>query len=300
MSYLRTIKFDFCQMFCKTSRKQEEYALFDIELIIHEIEKQELVRQEVDVLEGLKVRIERFDYNAESHLWSLRIFRLRDENISYIVKKEEEAKPIELGDDEYIGEDMTMLFDIENNVAMIQRNRYAMGFKNLEKLVQKIIGKEKLKIEIRPISKELDPDKIRKDYFKSLEIRFANVQGKDIDSIGGSLGNIIKSYNGLGGYSGGFIVNLGRSRKESLAKEPVRELLCQISDHRDFLSGAVLRAKDQEADDVDIINLLDNVFSIFISFNIPKKTTLSYDYCTRKMTEKFVENRQLIKELLER
>lgn len=298
MSYTRMIKFDYCQLYFKIKKKEPVYKLFDIEALINEISKKELERKVIDIYEGCKVRIENFGYNTQNDAWTMRVLRLRDGNLSFVVKPDEEAKPIELGDDEYLGEDMTMLFDVKNNIAMIQRNRFALGFKNLQKLMQKILNIEGLLIDIRPITKIVDARTIQRDYFKSIEIRFANLRGKDIDSIGGALGTIIKTYKLLNGGGGSFVVNLGRTRRESLAKEPTRDLLDSIQQHRDVLNAAILRAKDADDNDVDIINLFDNIFSAFISFELAERTSLEYCYCIKKMMDKYTEDKDTILELL--
>lgn len=298
MSCVRLVKFDYCQLYYKIKRKDTVYKLFDIEVLINEIVQKQLERKAVDVFEGCKVRIEKIDFNKQNTLWTLRVMRLREDNLSFIVKPDEEAKPIELGEDEYLGEDMTMLFDVDNNVAMIQRNRYALGFKNLQKLIQKILGIKDLLIDIRPITKVVDARTIQRDYFKSIEIRFANLKGKDVDAVGGALGTIMKAYKSLNGGGGAFIVNLGRTKRESLAKEQTKELIESIQQNSDLLNAAILRAKDAEDNDVDIINLFDNVYSVFIPYELPERTSLDYEYCTKKMMDKYLVDRVGVLELL--
>jgi len=298
MSYTKLIKFDYCQLYYKIKRKNTVYQLFDIEVLINEISKRQLERKVIDIFDGFKVRIERFDYIENRKIWMMRILRLRDANLSFLVKPDEEAKPIELGDDEYLGEDMTMLFDVKNNVAMIQRNRFAVGFKNLQRMMQNIMQIEGILIDIRPITKVVDERTIQRDYFKSIELRFANLKRKDTDAIGGALGAIIKAYRSLNGGGGAFVVNLGRTKRETLAKEPTKELLDSIQQHKDVLNTAILRAKDAEDNDIDIINLFDNIFSAFISFELPERTSLDYDYCVRKMIEKYIEDLDCILDLL--
>lgn len=298
MSYTKLVKFDYCQLYYKIKKKDRDFKLFDIEVLINEISEKKLEREVITVYEGCKVRVEKFDFHDSDVLWTLRILRLREDNLSFIVRPDEEAKPIELGEDEYLGEDMTMLFDVDNNIAMIQRNRYALGFKNLQKLMQKILNKENLLIEIRPITKIVDANTIRRDYFKSIEIRFANLKHQDINVMGGSLGTIINAYRALNGGGGAFIVNLGRTKRESLAKEPVRELISDIQQNKELLNAAILKAKDAEDNDIDIINLFDNVYSVFISFELAERTSLDYDYCIRKMKEKYNLNREDILDLL--
>ena len=294
MSYARMVKFDYCRLYYKVEKSNNAYQLFDIETFIQKIQIQNLELKIIDVYDGCKVRIEQFDYNMEKEVWSMRILRLRDANLSFIVKPDEEAKPIELGDDEYLGEDMTMLFDAKANIAMIQINRFAIGFTNLQKLIQKILDIEGLTIEIRPITKELDAQLIQRDYFKSIEIRFANLKGKDVDSIGGSLGSIMRTYREFNGGGGSFVVNLGRTRKNSLSKEKVRGFLSEIQQNKDVLSAAVLRAKNAEDTDIAIYNLFDNIFSALITFELAERTSLDYKYCVRKMIEKYIIDRNSI------
>lgn len=298
MSFTRLVKFDYCQLYYKVKKKDAVYKLFDVEVLINEISKKKLERKVIEVYEGCKVRIEKFDFDEKNTLWTLRLLRLREDNLGFIVKPDEEAKPIELGDDEYLGEDMTMLFDVNNNVSMIQRNRYALGFKNLQKLMQKILNIENLLIDICPITKVVDAKAIQRDYFKSIEIRFANIKGKDIDSIGGALGTIMKAYKSLNGGGGAFIVNLGRTKKASLDKEQTRELLNEIQQNKDVLNAAILRAKDAEDNDVDIINLFDNVYSVFVPYELAERTSLEYSYCIKKMTEKYLIDKDKIIALL--
>lgn len=291
MSYSKVIKFDFCQLYCKKKERNCNYELFDIEKLIYEIDKQQLALKEVEVYTGLKVRVENFDFDKENGLWRLRVLRLRDSNLAFVVKPDEQAKPIELGDDEYLGEDLTMLFDVKNNIAMIQRNRFAMGFSNLERFVQKIIGEDTYRVEIRAISKESNIKAIRKDYFKSVEIRFANLKDKDVDIVGGPLGDIIRAYKKFDGGGGSFVVNLGRTRKESLSKEPVKEFINEIADNQELFSAAVLKAKNAEDHDLDIINLFENVFSVYIWFEIAERSSLQYKDCVKKMTEEYLKNK---------
>ena len=46
-----------------------------------------------------------------NHLWKLWFLKLRDTNIPFKVKSNDVAEPISLDDDEYIGEDLLMIYD---------------------------------------------------------------------------------------------------------------------------------------------------------------------------------------------
>lgn len=156
---------------------------------------------------------------------------------------------------------------------------------------------DKTRYIIKPISKILNLEDIRNDYFRSIEIKFANINTLS-DGDGSSLNDILKSYNNLGGTAGAFTVTLGRTKKKSLAKEPIRKLIKEITGNKEIISSAILKVKDEDDIEVDVINLFDNVYSILITFSIPPKTALNYEYCVNEMTEKFLYHKESIIKIL--
>lgn len=299
MNYSRTIKFIFCQLFYKQKRKRNnnERSIFPLESFITELDNKNLEMKDVEVASGLKVRVQVFEFDEINNLWKLRILRLRDTNIGYIVKPDE-VKPIELGDDEYLGEDMTLLFDISNNVVMMQCNRFSLGVKNLERFFEKVMESYNIDITIEGISKEKDIYKIKRDYFKSLEIHFANVNNTDVQ--GGTLKEILNTYKNLDAGGGVILITLGRSRRKSLRKEKVRDLIEEIKNNKDsgVVSGAVLKTCNEIENEVDIINLFDNVYSVLITYSIAERVSLDFAYCVRKMIERYNEEKPGINSLL--
>ncbi|WP_049775606.1 DUF6731 family protein [Caldicellulosiruptor kronotskyensis] len=80
-----------------------------------------------------RVRLERMKYFDDTNLWLLNFLRLRETDIPLRGKIDQEAEPIELDDDEFIGEDVSMLYDPELNVVMLQRNIRSLGATGIEK-----------------------------------------------------------------------------------------------------------------------------------------------------------------------
>lgn len=52
------------------------------------------------------------------------------------VKENEEPTIIELEDDEYIGEDLFIIYDENKGIVMIQQNRMSLGIPRLEEVLQ--------------------------------------------------------------------------------------------------------------------------------------------------------------------
>lgn len=65
----------------------------------------------------LLVRIDEIKYDENNDLWALRLMKLRDDNIPSKVKEDEIAEPINLEADEYIGEDMSILYEKEQGLS---------------------------------------------------------------------------------------------------------------------------------------------------------------------------------------
>ena len=134
MAYSRTIKFGYYTVCVVNEEQGNDPIRFDFESWISKAVNKGIEKKEIE-FDNVIARLEELEGDNENKIWKLRFMKLRDTNIPSIVKKEEEAKPIALDDDEYIGEDMLMIYDSENQVAMIQSNRFAMSKGKLEKYI---------------------------------------------------------------------------------------------------------------------------------------------------------------------
>lgn len=115
--YTRNIKFQYFQIIIESEKQKFQFCFEDWAVYI---DKEELVRKNLE-LKGLKARIEVYENDKDNNkIWTMRFMKLRDTNIPSKVKENEIAIPVELADDEYIGEDVTFLYDEEYGIAMIQ------------------------------------------------------------------------------------------------------------------------------------------------------------------------------------
>lgn len=297
MAYKRTIKFSYYTVCSVNEKEGTDPKRFDFEAWIEKAEKLNVEQKEID-FDGTIARLECLEGDSANHIWKIRFLKLRDTNIPSIVKKEEEAKPLELEDDEYIGEDLVMIYDPKNQVAMIQSNRFAFSKGKLEKYLNKIWGVDEQKIVLLHISKKIDVAKIKGKQSRSLILRLANVH--PIEETDRPLSKIINAYATMGGKAGNVAFTLGRGsgKKAGLDGVQVPIMLDDIYDNQDIVDDAILKIRDDDTNSIDIVDLFDFSLHEYIEYKLEKRTTLEFDYATRQMIEKYKDRKPEIDKLL--
>lgn len=299
MAYVRTIKFIYYTV-CKSQineGKRNNPTRFDFQSWIYKAEKLSLEQKTIE-FDGIKARLENYNGDKEQGIWKLRFMKLRDTNIPSIVKEEREAKPIELEDDEYIGEDLLLIYDRKNQVAMVQCNRFALSKGKLEKYFNKIWDVKDEQIILCPISKNVDVRKFNKKNHRRIVLRFGNLH--PIKESHRPFSKIVNSYYEMGGMTGEVVLSLGRGNKGRLGlnKKQVSAMLDDIYDNQDIVSDAVLKVKDDEDNSVDIVNLFDNSLCSYVDFKLEKRTTLEFAYATNLMINEYLGKKEEIDTLI--
>lgn len=298
MAYTRTVKFSYYTVCMVNEESGEDPVRFDFESWIDKAIKDGYEKKEIE-FDNTMARLEELEGDSKHRIWKMRFLKLRDTNIPSIVKQEEDAKPIELEDDEYIGEDLLFIYDPENQVAMVQCNRFAMSKGKIEKYLNKIWGEHGKRIVLLHISKNINSKELKKKNYRNLVVRFANIHA--IEETHRPFSNIVNSYNEIGGKAGTVTFSLGRGNQKNsrLNQEQVPILLDDIFSNRDIVTDAVLKIKDDDgSSDIDVVDLFDNSVCEYIDFKLEKRTALEFQYATSLMIEKYLNRKEEINQLL--
>lgn len=298
MGYTRTVKFSYYTVCIMENEQGELPKRFDFEMWIKKAIDEGVEKKEIE-FDNMVARLEEIEGDEESGIWKIRFLKLRDTNIPSIVKKREEAKPIELEDDEYIGEDLLMIYDPQKSIAMIQCNRFAMSKGKLEKCINQVWNNPQYRIVLLHISKATNPAELKKKNFRYLCMRLANIHA--VEENHRPLSRIINSYHEIGGKAGTLVFSLGRGRQPrmGLNQEQVPIMLDDIYENRDIVTDAVLKVRDDDdTSGVDIIDLFDNSVCEYIDFQLEKRTALEFQYATNLMLGKYLERKEEIYGLL--
>lgn len=282
----RTIKYRFfsAKRFRKNDDAEDE-CLGDFNFInwLSKIEKRKMenipLHDTIGRLDEMK-HIESKSKNLD--VWVLRFMKLRDENIPCKVKNHEAAKDLDLEDDEYLGEDQFMLYDINTGIAMIQMNRYSLGIKRLSEFIVKTGNVKNEYIAFIPII-DID-DKWRNGIFncRRIDISFANLI-RNVPQSKSALSDIMNSYRKFHGISGHIYISIGQNRKDSLDITEVNNLIEDIAEC-DEITSAKLAIADDDKSGVEEIDLFDNIEYVNITFNIPKRKIIGFDYAAETLS----------------
>lgn len=291
--YQRTIKFQYYVIKYLDHNKGyvKDLNIFNFTKWLVDIKKRGYIKKSVE-FGGTLARIDNITYDDKNDLWGIRFMKLRDTNIPSKVKENEEAEVIPLEDDEYIGEDLNMIYERKSGIAMIQSNRFSLSISKVAEFIQSTISSNDIKILIEPISDKFDKKDIKKRSIKKLEVSFANlINLNESASNIQSLSSIIKPMYKLGGITGSITISLGRTRQKTLNKIEVNQILNEIEENKEYLSTAKIKLRDDDEARTEIIDLLANVAHDYIEFTLETRTALGYEYAINSMIRTFLTSR---------
>ena len=293
----RNIKYQYFKMDSqiKLNGNWIDEGTFDFIKWIDYVDKHKLERETIR-LKDTKARIEKIKYFKKSNVWIIRFMKLREENLPYLAKEKYDAEDIPLQPDEYIGEDMYMLYDIDNQIAMIQSNRFSLGVSRLGEFLIKALGEDDRKIRLWPIKDNVDVSSLGKVEYRTIEVGFANIT-KTVSTRKTALGDILNSYRKLSGISGTIKIGVGRSKSGALDTTEVNELISDIKECENVTSAKV-RIKDDDSARIEIIDLLDEMVSDVITYELAARETLSFDVAALHMIERYKKKKAKIVELV--
>ena len=267
----------------------------DADAWMDKLDKKQLLNATID-LGDVKASVDKIEWFKKDKVWVFRFMKLREDNIPSIVKENQEAEAINLGEDEYIGEGLHMLYDNNTGIAMVQINRFSLGIKRLEDFLTNIWEVENERVRLRPIMDSIQFDKgIRRNY-RTIEINFANISR---ENEGGhrSLGTIMNSFRNFHGVSGSVKIGLGRTKRDTLNIDEINQVVEDAMEDSSVV-GLKLHVKDDDARPVEVIDLFDNICKDIISFKLAAKTTLNYDYAAERMIHCYRDKKEYIAKLI--
>lgn len=299
--YKRNIKFQYFKIVSvKGDQGRNKFPFSD--WVIY-IDQNTLLHKKLD-LKGMQARIDEIKYDDVNGIWGIRFMRLRDTNIPSTVKEGEASTPVELEADEYIGEDVTMIYDESCGIAMIQSNRFSLYPSRIEELINNYNPFDGYNILINPIADNTELNLDNNDQSKKITMSFANIE-REIPKTRSPLSDIINSYHKLEGIAGSVTIGVGRTKKEVrratngkikkfkeerfLNSVEVRDLIEDIYDNKHIISSSKIELKDEDGPNVEIIDLFDNLYHDYLKFVLESRSTLGFEYVFNSMIERYLE-----------
>lgn len=290
----KKIKFQYFAPCCIDSENGKEFIFDLLEWVRVMLTKSE--KEKISDVNGVIGRCENIVQADTVTYYAFNFMRLDTNSNTYIVKENEEAKHIDLDDDEYIGKNTVVLYDSVSHILMIQSNRGGYSASSIETYINYFL--ETKKCFLRPILDNFDNGNHRK--IKKLEVRFANIKGYKEKSTRRSFENIINQCDKLHGCSAKIEITIDRKNIDQLDNETIRDSIKDLKESKDNLSTA----KVYVCDDIDdkksaVFDLFDNIAHDYKNFSVPERGELGFEYLYQEMKNLYSTKRGKLVALLE-
>ncbi|MGE7881704.1 DUF6731 family protein [Bacillus sp. NPDC094077] len=245
-----------------------------------------------------KARLDEIGLAGKSDtLWSLYFSRLRDFNLPNRAKKNGPSKPVDLDDDEYLGENVSAIYDEVSNILMIQRNRNSLGPSAIESYFNQFLqGNDE--IVFRPIPIKNARTRIKEaQYVRKLKIKFADVKKAENEVSGISLKKWISHFNEYDSVTGEIIITVGRQRKASLGGN-LQGLLDEVYENGDLITRAQASVKKSDIADPEIIDLFAENAHDVTSFAVKPRTALKHEVVIGAMQDLYERKKVELKNII--
>ncbi len=299
MSYTRKIRFEYFEVVFKKNSDASNTPdrAFDLSLWINKAAEFSFEGRTYDYYQE-QARLDRFWYDDRNFLWFLSFLRLRETNLPNIAKRNQEAEPMELEDDEYIGENACAVYDKDHNILMLQKNIHSLGPRGIELYLNKVWGFDSGQIFLRPICPiNIQAIAQQATEYRKFKIRFADVRKNEIDGEG-MLKNIYDNIKRYRAINAELTLTMGYEKGESLDNATVRETINEVMANQGIVSKAEIGFKKEEDTLVEVMDLFEEKMHDFIFVNLERRESIASEYMADRMMERYLESRGSIIESL--
>lgn len=249
----------------------------------------------------------------EGNIIGFQLTKMRDNMLPAKKKKGKIKEEINLNDDEYIGDFVSILYDSMLNVFMIQSNSYGLTINQIQKyltqlrrkyikltndkdMIQELACELRVLIDPKKVEHILDSKFYRKIRIKGSDFMLDSLISKDKDGYKkfGTIRNCMGETRGVN-FDITFSVQSNK-KTETLNHDDVEEIINEfnkVNDDKDKPQIEVTK-KDNEDSNVEMVNLLYPRLNNIISFKIQARTSIGNDFLFDKMNETYNNTRGVI------
>ncbi|WP_254462378.1 DUF6731 family protein [Bacillus subtilis] len=271
----------------KEDRNSQRDRLFDLVQWIAKAKQKSLEARTYNYRQE-QARLDDTYWDDELQFYFLHFLRLRD-TIPATATVTTKVEPLELQDDEYIGEEASALYDESNHVLMLQRNKYSLGPEGIEEYLNILWDTDDERIFLRPICPPNVFEMAKKSTeYRKINLRFADLKTVEsserlIDKFKSPLGPILSHFEKFDGVNAQITITVGNT-KSSLNAETISDTLSDIEENSEYFSRAELVRRPEEDDTrVELIDLFAHKAHDFCTFRMERREHLSHHAIAKEM-----------------
>lgn len=282
----KKVRFEYYQVVFRknTDNKTQRDRLFDLVRWINHANRHESYLDRTVDFYTEKARLEEAYYEEDMKYYFLHFVRLGD-NIPSKGRLDGKVEPLELEEDEYIGNEVSALYDENHHILMLQRNRSSLGPSGIEYYLNILWNSEEETIYLRPISPKGMFEKATKaDQFRKIHMRFADIGTSNVEGDSPVI-SFVKNIGRYSGVNGEIVISVGRSREKTLDSDTMISTINDIVANQDsgVINKAEVHYKYTDDTAVEIVDLFAKKAHDFHSFPMEKRTTLSHNAIVEEM-----------------
>lgn len=205
---------------------------------------------------------------------------------------------MELDEDEYIGEEVSALYDQEYSIIMLQRNRNSLSPSGIEKYFSGVLGNGDL-IELAPIPVPDELRTVKQDQiFRKLSIGFSptNIDDEILNNTNKSILQIIRGSRDLGALRVLVTLSLGNSKKEKTLKQEEIIELGNLENYDGFNKIQVNRREDEDTE-IETVDLISGKLNDVITMEVSRINPIKYERLIIEMQNLYNAKNKLLKKL---
>ncbi|MGE7091192.1 DUF6731 family protein [Lysinibacillus sp. NPDC048646] len=228
-------------------------------------------------------RLADIDIDVETQYYHL-VFERLDYQVPSRTTLHGDSKALDLDPDEYIGIDVSVLYDSVNHIFMIQRNRNSLGPTGialfLNTMVQDLLEKVNASFDLAIVSDNSAKTRaLKQKAYRKLNFKVTGNKAK----------GIIEKFTkkeGVGVDSVEIIFSSSLSKKAEIESDFVKEFLEEYVDDSD-VKKLKIRAREDDESVIEPIDLIDHKMQTFCDFEIDNKRHLNPISVFEKMKIKY-------------
>lgn len=237
-------------------------------------------------------------YDQRANLYSFQLGKMRATGIPSLKRMGQPKEDLQLNDDEYIGEFVTIIFDptvcsiaVQSNKYSLNVNQVSMYLTELRRQYNSLISRVDavpMKVNLAAI---LDTDRVRTignaDIFRKITIKGTDVM-LDALAQNGVLGEVSELVGRAEGLNFEVSISLGRApRCESLDADVVQEIIEGFNQIDENQKPKIeITAREDEDAALEVVNLMAPTLSNFVVLYVEERRGIGHQY----IHDKFVEN----------
>lgn len=292
MSYIRKIRIEYYQIVIAKKDGTGRDKLYNLQILLDKALKLSLQDRTYKYYQE-NARLDKLSYHRSTDCYYLNFVRLRQTKIPVKAKLDSASEPLTLAKDEYIGEDVSAVYDNKNNILALQRNRDSLSSSGVEYYLTELLGTSVNGIYLRPVPLNNVDNKLKKaKIYRKMTLKLAT------DNLKKSKTPEESSFKKLLDFADPYqsknvLITMSMGRyKGSMARDVIAKVIRDAKNSDGIVTGAEISVKYNDDEPVDTIDLFAMKYHNFISIKMEALKSIDFIEMCNEIRVTYLNNRK--------